>query len=341
MNPTLIILVAIIAVAVIALVGVLIVFSGESSGGGGGRQRRVNENLRNLVAAQREQQRIDKAEGRETMRTGSSKLVFAAAEATELKKKTAEANSRMTLPRRLRFAQWPITPMQFRAIQAFFTIMVFIPVYLHAYSVMLKVMSLVLTWFMVDSYLTGAMNKRFEAFDKDYPVVLLQYVSLLKTGMTAIAGLEAAGKGLDQGSLVKAEIELLIERLRLGLTEEQAIGSFGEDVHHPELELFVQSLLLHRRVGGGLSSTLERLAKQVRKRQQFRKQAHAAVGMERSSIYVIALIMGLLLIYLCWQSPELVLPALSHPTGRQIFEAGLALIAFGFFWSKKVTNIKI
>ena len=156
-----------------------------------------------------------------------------------------------------------------------------------------------------------------------------------------IQGLEAAAKGLDSDSLVRHEAELLVERLRLGLTEEQAISSFGEDVNHPELELFVQSLLLSRRVGGTLSTTLERLAKQVRKRQQFRSQAVSAVGMERGSIYAIAGIMTLLMIYLGFSQPDLVIPAFTDPLGSMIFQGGLFLIIVGFLWSRVVTNIKV
>ena len=44
-------------------------------------------------------------------------------------------------------------------------------------------------------------------------------------------------------------------------------------------------------VAGATRFFLERLAKQVRKRQQFRDQAVSAVGMERNSIYAIAFIM--------------------------------------------------
>lgn len=300
----------------------------------------VNDNLRSLVSAQREQQKIAKDAGYQRNLDGSH-LVKAAAELSDIKKKTTEAATRLTLDRKLKFARWSITPFQFRSLQVLFVIIVFVPVYLHAQSSFLKFMYLLLSWMSFSSVLNWALNKRFEAFDKDYPVMLLQYVSLLKTGMNAISGLESAAKGLERGSLVRAEVELMVERLRLGLTEEQAVGSFGEDIHHPEMELFVQSLLLHRRVGGGLSSTLERLAKQVRKRQQFRKQAVAAVGMEKSSIYVISAIMTGLILFLIYKSPELIIPALSHPTGRQVIETGLSLIAGGFFWSKKVTNIKI
>ncbi|MBP9838159.1 MAG: type II secretion system F family protein [Proteobacteria bacterium] len=325
MNTTALIIV--IALIVVLLIGViLLIVSGAFS-------NKPQANLRSLVAAQRNSSAAIKKEN-------ASNLALAAAAESTLTARSRAKTGSMSVERKLKYAKWPITPVQFKMIQAFVTLIIFIPVYLKA-TLVLDLMVLFIVPGIVGSFLDRAVNKRFEAFDKDYPVMLLSYVSLLKTGMNAIQGLEASAKGLEENSLVRAEVELLIERLRLGLNEEQAINAFGEDINHPELELFVQSLILSRRVGGQLSTTLERLAKQVRRRQQFRKQAVAVVGMERSSSYMIAVIMGLLLGYLAVSSPELILPALTHPMGKKIFQTGVALIICGFYWSKKVTNIKI
>jgi len=198
-----------------------------------------------------------------------------------------------------------------------------------------------LPWLFMEWIVNRLMNRRVDAFDKDYPVMLMSYVSLLKTGMNTITGLEAASKGLDEDSLVRDEVGLLIERLRLGLSEDVAINSFADDIAHPELELFVQSLLLSRKVGGHLSSTLERLAKQVRKRQQFRKEAVAAVGMERGSILMVGLIMMGLVGFLSLKSPELMIGAVTNPTALMVVGWSVVVIVFGFLWSRAVTNIKI
>ena len=327
-------IIIVILIAALALGLLMLTLGGKASP----KQRAVNSNLRALVASQRNTSKPGEAPSN---RGPKSNLALAAAAESKIsKKKSGGGAGRMNLEKKLRYARWPITPLQFRAIQGFVTLFLFLPVYLHA-TIFIQFLIMVLTPLIVMSALDYAINRRFEAFDQDYPVLLLSYVSLLKTGMNAIQGLDAAAKGLDPDSLVRAEVELLIERLRLGLTEEQAISAFGEDVAHPELELFVQSLILSRRVGGTLSQTLERLAKQVRKRQQFRKQAVAVVGMERSSLYMIAVIMGLLLAYLIFTSPQLVIPAFSHPLGNKIFQCGIMLIFLGFYWSRKVTNIKV
>ncbi len=335
-----VIVVAIIMMVMLLVGGIFIIWGGGGLKGGAPKASTGQvATLRNLVQAQRAQFDPMK-EGGPGQRRGKDNLAFVAAEDPALSRKKLAQSSTMTLEKKLKYAQWKITPLQFRAIQALVTILVFIPARMHA-TVAIQMLAAFLTPAVVRSFLDGAIERRFKAFDADYPVLLLSFVSLLKTGMSTIAGLEAAAKGLDPGSLVRAEVELMIERLRLGLTEEQAINAFGEDIAHPELELFVQSLLLSRKVGGTLSTTLERLAKQVRKRQQFRQQAKAAVGLEQSSIYAIAFIMSALMAYLTWASPDLVLPALKHELGNKIFQGGLASIIFGFWWSRKVTNIKI
>lgn len=328
----------VLLVVLMAAVGMLVVFITVGAPVGPDKVKQqvaVSDSLRSLVTAQRQQQARDPKKG-----GAKNSLAVAAAAESQENIKQRSSSSRMTLEKKLKYAKWSMTAIQFRTIQTAAAIVAFIPAYVWGNTLM-RALALFLAPALVMGVLDRAMKIRFKMFDDDYPVLLMQYVSLLKTGMSTIGGLEAAAKGLDEGSLVRSEVELMIERLRMGLSEDQAINAFGEDIAHPELELFVQSLLLSRRVGGTLSLTLERLAKQVRKRQQFREQAVAAVGMERGSIYAIAVIMSLLMAYITFSQPELVLPAFSHPTGNNILQTGFVLVVFGFYWSKKVTNIKV
>jgi tight adherence protein B len=133
----------------------------------------------------------------------------------------------------------------------------------------------------------------------------------------------------------------MLERLKYGVSEDKSIGSFAEDVYHEEIELFVQALLLSRRVGGTLSDTLDRLAKQVRKRQYFRSTAKGAVGMQRGSIYFILGVMVGMEVYLYFVYPEAVLGALNDSMGWQVWQVAIALILTGMWWITQVTKIRV
>ncbi|MCB0318706.1 MAG: type II secretion system F family protein, partial [Bdellovibrionales bacterium] len=189
--------------------------------------------------------------------------------------------------------------------------------------------------------LNKLVNKRFNKFDSDYPAFLSSLVGLLKTGMSVLTAIDAAAEGLDENSLVKQEVKQMSERLRLGVPEEKSIGSFGEDVYHPEIELFVQALLLSKRVGGNLSDTLDRLAKQVRKRQYFRSSANAAIGLQKGSVFLILFLLVFMVGYLSFAFPEAIIGAIKHPVGWQVWQFSILLICAGLFWIKQVTKLKI
>lgn len=332
-----IVLVLICVLGVLAFFAVIVGSSSQLFSGNYGPNSGTN--LRALVAAQRQAAKAPKNgeedEGSKWQRNNLAMIAAAEGEVTE-----ARNSYRISLEDKLRYANWPITLTQFRALQALVTILVFLPAYSYC-SAPLKLAIIIMVPLLVRSVLDRAVRKRFDAFDRDYPVMLMSYVSLLKTGMSAIGGLEAAAKGLPEDSSVRYEIELMLERMRLGLTESQAIGAFAEDIPHPEIDLFVQGLILSRKVGGTLSSTIERLAKQVRKNQQFRRQALASVAMQQSSVYLICAVMTGLIIYMGYAAPDLIEPAFTDPIGKMVFQGGLTFVVFGFYWSRVVTNIKI
>jgi tight adherence protein B len=209
-----------------------------------------------------------------------------------------------------------------------------------SFNVVIQLLTLLTGPLLMRWYLNRAIDKRFKAFDQDYPSFLLSLVGLLKTGMNVMGAIEAAAQGLEDGSLVKLEVELMVERLRFGVSEDKSIGSFGEDIYHPEIELFVQALLLSRRVGGTLSDTLDRLAKQVRKRQFFRASANAAVSMQRGSIWFIIAILGFIEIYLYMVYPDAITGAWKDEIGWQVWQTGILLILLGLFWVRQVTKIR-
>ncbi len=250
-------------------------------------------------------------------------------------------DTELTIRKRLRYAQLShIPPYAFSLAQIVVSLGVFLVARLYV-DTMLQIVSLLSGPIFLNWLLTRRIERRFRKFDSDFPQFLLSFVGMIKTGLNVTQALQAAASGLEEGSLVKHEVDVMLERLRMGVSEERSIGSFGEDIFHPEVELFVQALLLSKRVGGNLSDTLDRLARQVRRRQYFRQSAHAAVGQQRGSIWFILGVLLALEVYLYLIWPQCVLLTWTHPTGRMVAQGGVCAILLGIFWVRQVTKLKV
>ena len=306
---------------------VALYFLSGLSGGRDSNSGSLRSNMSSIVAAQR-----DSAVLRDSSdRSGVFK---------EVTQQVRSVSSKLTLEKRLKYAQWRISPAVFRLLQMAISIIAFFLTGIK-FNLFIQLVSLSAGPLFMGWLLNLYINRRFNAFDNDYSPFILSLVGLLKTGMNVMPALEAAAEGLEEGSLVREEIELMMERLRFGVSEDKSIGSFGEDIFHPEIELFVQALLLSRRVGGALSDTLDRLSRQVRRRQYFRKAAHAAIGMQRGSIWFIIAILVALEAYLYVINPDFVVGAWNDPVGWQVWQVGIVLILFGLYWVRQVTKLKV
>lgn len=335
MNQTTVIIIVfsllVLGVTLLALIlGGFLKFGGKSVGSDS------TERLRMLSASQRKN---EASKGN----TNASKLMLDQEFAEQaFEERESSTMFSLSLKKKLYYAKWPISPTQFRLIQCaviflFGLCATLIPPKPMIFGMVIN--ASFVGWALTGMFLTRAVDKRSNTFDEDYPVMLLSLVSLLKTGMSPVTALDNVSKGMDGDSLVRQELEILVERLKLGLTEEQALVAFAEDIFHPEVELFIQVLALNMRVGGKLSLAIERLAKQVRKRQEFKRRAVAAVAMERGSIWAILLIMIGLFVTIWFLEPLIIAGLFETGVGQLAFPWCIFLIIMGIAWSRKVTKV--
>lgn len=194
---------------------------------------------------------------------------------------------------------------------------------------------------IVNWWINRLITKRVQRFDADFAQFLLAVVGMLKTGLNPVQALETAADSLEAESLVRQEVELMLERVRMGVPEDRSIGSFAEDIDQPEIELFVQALLLSRRVGGMLSDTLDRLAKQIRKRQIFKAAANGAVSMQRGSIFAIIAVICFVQTYMLLIAPDMVIGAWTNPKLAGWAQGAICIVLGAILMINKMTKIKI
>ncbi len=327
-------IVVLVSVSVVLFIILGIVFVNLGTTDNNDRQ----DALRSLVQSQRKSRKPSGPQSEKAKYDAGAAALMAAKQGDSLKK--TKDITRPGTDKLIYYARWPITAGQFAVIKWATTAIVIAGIYAFV-QIPLIILTFIMSPLLIHSLLERAVRKRFNSFDKDYPDFLMSLVSRIKSGMNSFTAIDSASSGFDERSLLRAEVMLMLERVKIGIPEESAIGEFGETVPHPEIELFVQALILSRRVGGNLSQTIERLAKQVRKRQEFRKKAIAAVSMERASGFMVAGIMTITLFLVSFMSPDLITGAFETETGQLTFQSGILLVGLGFYLSKKITEIKV
>lgn len=243
----------------------------------------------------------------------------------------------------LKYSGLPISPFQFRAISfgciaALYLLILLAPRLNAIVRILIAVCG---GRSLSHSYVNRRITRRFNAFDQDFAPFMLSLVGLLKTGMNIMSAIDAAAERLGPDSMFRLEVIRMLERLRFGVSEEHAIGAFAEGIDHPDIELFVQALLLSKQVGGSLSDTLERLARQARRRAQFRLQARAAVGQQRGSVWVIIVIIGLIQTMMYFQMPEVILSGFKSDAGFIVWQAAGLLCWFAIWLVGQLTRIRV
>jgi Flp pilus assembly protein TadB len=324
-----------LVLAAVVILGLLAYVARGGIGFGASSDVAVRQSIRDMVAAQREETTAD--DRRNFTYTTNSR----SEDDPEGGQGGASSDNRLSLQKRLKYGQLSHIPQfVFAVAQIVISVAAFLLARQYFY-ILIQLMALTTGPLIVNAYINHRVNARFKRFDRDFPQFLLSFVGMLKTGLNPMQALEACAVNLEDTSLVRQEVELMLERLRLGVSEERSIGSFGEDVNHAEIELFVQTLLLSRRVGGNLSETIDRLARQVRKRQYFRASAQAAVGLQRGSILFILGILFSLEVYLYLAWPECVIITWTDPTAAKVAQGGLTMIMIGMYWVLQVTKIRV
>lgn len=329
MQPQLIyILIAVIVIIVVMVAAFLLLSSGSS--------KSVNEQaLRALILTQKSEKRDLNSPTNVTR----GEAAILASKTGDIKKGTKDI-SRATLQQKLVFADWKITPMQYNCIKYAISGIVSAGV-IKFLEIPLIFTLTVLTPKLIDSLLNRAIKKRFTNFDRDFPDYLMTIVSRLKSGMNILQAMQSAATDLDDSSLLKEEVYLMLERIKVGYQEEKALSVFAEDIPHPEIELFSQVVILNKKVGGNFAGTLERLAKQIRRRQDFRRKAVSVVSEQRGGAVFIAGIMTSLLVFMAISNPDLLQGCFAVYGGRIASQGGLSMVIFGFYLSRVVTNIKV
>lgn len=175
-------------------------------------------------------------------------------------------------------------------------------------------------------------------------------VNQMVDGMTIMSNGIKAGQSLTQSmervvenikGPLSQEFSLILNKIRLGMSVEEALNEFGERIPRQDVQMFVTAVNILKETGGNLAETFQTITTTVRERQKVEKKIEALTAQGQMQATIISLVPLLLLVIFYVIDPNYIMPLFTRPLGWVALALMLSLQVIGLVVMKKVVTIKV
>ena len=175
-------------------------------------------------------------------------------------------------------------------------------------------------------------------------------VDQMVDGMTIMANGIKAGLSITQSmericanmnGPLPQEFNLVLNKIRLGMSVEDALTEFGERIPRQDVQMFVSSVNILKETGGNLAETFSTIVTTIRERQKVEKKIEALTAQGLMQGVIITLVPFVLLVIFLVIDPNYIMPLFTTPLGWFALIIMLALQVIGGLAMKKVVTIKV
>jgi tight adherence protein B len=188
-------------------------------------------------------------------------------------------------------------------------------------------------------FLRWKRSKRLSEFEQQLPEALDFMARSMKAGHGFSTSLETLGS--ESPDPLGQEFRALFNELNLGAPLDTALANFSLRVPLLDVRLFASSVLLQRQTGGNLSEILTRLAYVIRERFRLRGQVKAASAHGRMTALVLTLLPVVLVVGLTIIAPDYLQLMVNDPDGKYIILGAVAAQVLGYYFMRRITDIKV
>ncbi len=187
-------------------------------------------------------------------------------------------------------------------------------------------------------YLNGRAGKRRANF-----------ADQLTDTLTIMTGSLRAGRGLPQAmELVAAEASTptsdefrrIVYETRVGRDMTESMAEVAKRMHCQDFEWVTRAVDINRELGGDLIEVLENVADTIRSRQRVSRMVRSLSAEGRASGWVMLSLPVLMYWFMLWRTPDSAGLMLSHPLGRIMMLAAAGGMVAGYFWIRKLVDLR-
>ncbi|MBT3182308.1 MAG: hypothetical protein HN337_07375 [Deltaproteobacteria bacterium] len=182
-------------------------------------------------------------------------------------------------------------------------------------------------------------KKREREVENQLPGALILIANAIKAGLSLSQSIEVAADELKNP--IRHEFELMVDSLHSGASVDQSLSIIGRRVRSKDVDIFVQSVEVLRRMGGNLIDTFALLADTIDSRRRVIRKNDAALAQGKYQSYML-LVMPWAIGFMLWfVAPDYIDPLINTRLGYFFIALGVFLETIGSMWMIKTVRINV
>lgn len=188
-------------------------------------------------------------------------------------------------------------------------------------------------------YVSGKRKQRFETFELNFPDALDSLGRAMRAGNAFSAGMELVAN--EAMPPVSQEFRATFDEWRLGQSWDQSLDHLAQRVPLTCVRLFVAAIRVQSRTGGKLHEVLGRISESVREAASLEGEVKAISAHGKMTGMILTVLPIGIALMLHNVAPGYLDILQTHPLGRWLVFASLALLVSAHFVIRKILDIKV
>lgn len=187
--------------------------------------------------------------------------------------------------------------------------------------------------------LKQAQTRRTRRMHEQLPDALMLMASAIKSGLGLQQALQLVAD--ETPSPLAEEFQRLAGDMAIGLSLEDALARFQDQLASADAEMLVAALLVQRQTGGNLSDVLFTLHNTIRDRQALADQVRTLTAQGRLSGVVLGLMPVGMAAGLAVIHPTYLSVLVTDPRGQLMAGGAMALMVMAMLWIRQIIRIRM
>ncbi len=187
--------------------------------------------------------------------------------------------------------------------------------------------------------LRAKRTRRLKKFNKALPDAVDLMARSLRAGHSINAAIEIVAQ--EAVEPLRSEFREVYKQQNFGLPSRDAMLQLARRVPSADLRFVVTAILVQKETGGNLVEILDRTSFVLRERLRIRGEVGIYTAQGRLTGWILCLLPVVMFVLISLANPEYTAVLLHDPVGRKITYAGIALMAMGTLFIRKIVNIKV